>query len=434
MPKLKEVFAQADYEKERIPDSIRRGFWDIVFVWSGYTLDMASFMAGIMLGLGLTFLGMGAVSIISIVVIAGLASGIFYVSQKTGLTSALLIRHAFGVKGAIPIAILMAIIFVFWQAFNIAWPGDFARDAFGWPFVPVVVISGIIYGITAYIGFEGLKWLSRITVPLFFVMCVFFVWISIDKVGWSGMMSLQPSGEEVVPIGVAVTALVGSWALGTLGGGDVARFAKSGGQAVGSAWLGIGFMRGFAVFAGAMTAIAFATASPGEVLALYGGALAFVGFLIIWLLEWTTADNNAYGFGLILSGAGARFWSKKTWVVVNIVIGTGGAIYGALYLLIKWILLLGVIVPPIIGVVLAEYYVLNRSGKARELAKNGMISWRYSAIISWLIGTGFAFLYTNVWNVPYPVVVTVVTAFVLQLIIGSAIKQPSEVPGWNSEG
>ena len=431
MPTLKQVFNQADYEKEPIPESERRGFWDIVFVWSGYTLDMGSFMTGMMLGIGLTFLGIGAVSIVSIILISVLASGTFYISQKTGLSAALVMRRAFGVRGAIPIAIMMAIIFVFWQAFNIAWPANFAKGAFGWPFVPVVVISGIIYGITAYIGFEGLKWLSRITVPLFFLMCVAFVVMSFAEIGWSGMLSVQPSAADAVPIGIGVTAVAGSWILGTLSGGDVTRYAKTGGQAVGSTWLGIGFVRGFAVFAGTLTAIAFATANPGEVLAMYGLAAAILGFIIVWLLEWTTADNNAYGFGLVLSGAGARFWSKKTWVVVNIVIGTGGAIYGALYLLIPFILILGTIVPPIIGVVLAEYYVLHKRGSDQKLAKDA-VNWRWGAIIAWLVGTGFGFLYTNEWETPYPIVFTVVTAFVLHIIFGSLIKQPVKVPGWDA--
>jgi cytosine permease len=92
---------------------------------------------------------------------------------------------------------------------------------------------------------------------------------------------------------------------------------------------------------------------------MLGLGWGILGMLVLVLAQWTTNDNNLYSSALAFAVIFRR-WPK--WVltlgagVIGILLALGG-IYGQFP---NWLMFLGVIIPPIAGIYVADYFVVNR--------------------------------------------------------------------------
>ena len=428
MPDLKKIFTHPDYEHEPVPVVERQNMWDIVFVWIGFVATMGSLMLGLRIGLSLTFWNLIWAILLSIVILVGVEVLTSIIGQKTGLTFSLAIRHVFGKYGMILPAGIMGLVLLGWIGFDIAWAPGFAQGALGWNFILLCVIITIIYTVTGYIGWSGLMWLSRITMPVFIILCLVYVWAAIGKVGVSGILAFQP--DKPMPFAAAVGSLVGLWYVGAMTALDVNRFAKSVGQTVHACWIGMGVVRPFITLAGALAAMAYGTANPGAILAEFGFWAALLGFILIFLIMWTTTDNAAYSSALAFAGINRRL-SKKVLVVGIMIFGLVTAAAGILGIFLQYLLFIGAIVPPIAGVLIADFWVVQRGSKQTESgAKLKVAGWRWSAVVTWLLATGLAIWFTVI-KLPWAFLWVLLIAFVLHIVLSRIIKEPVQrVPGW----
>jgi cytosine permease len=430
MQTLKQVLTLNDYEQTAVPTNERRHLTDITMVWIGFAVTMSIFMLGMNIGLGLTFWNMVWVLLITGVILTIIDIMSSVVAYKTGLTWALVSRYVFGRQGQRLPVFVAALIYMGWMGFNLTWAPNFAKDAFGWSFLWLVVISGVIYTLTAYIGFAGLKWLSRVCVPLFVILCVYLIGAAIAEGGWTGLTQAQPA--KPMPVSAAIAALIGIWLTASLTGAlDVNRFCKSTAAAIHSSWIQ-GVFRTFIIFSGGVTAIAFGTGHPGAVLAMIG--LAGIGFVLIFLIMWTTSDNSAYSGALTF--AGAIPLSKKVWVLVIMIFGTVVAAIGVLGFFPKWLTLISAVLPSVLGIMVVELWVLHKApffgGKPSDNPELYELSnWRASAFISWLVAT-VAGVWMYIVKVPWAFAWVFLLAIVLHIILSLIIKQRQQrIPGWN---
>jgi cytosine permease len=200
--------------------------------------------------------------------------------------------------------------------------------------------------------------LSVVSVPLLLVLAGWVTWRSLDEVGgWSGLTAIEPT--DTMPLAAAVTIIVGTFASGGTQAPNWTRFAKtptSGFWACIVAFLvGELLMLGF----GAIGALAF---GEGDfVLVLY--QLGLVGWGLVFLVAnlWTTNDNTAYNFGV--AGAEiANSRSKKPFVIGGVILGTLLAITGIYDNLIEYLVWLGILIPPLGGVVIGDFVARWRHG------------------------------------------------------------------------
>ena len=114
--------------------------------------------------------------------------------------------------------------------------------------------------------------------------------------------------------------------------------------------------------------------------------------LVLILATWTTNTGNAYMSGLAACKMFSIKDSKRPLVTMICgVLGVIMAIAGLADFLNTYISILGAVVPPIMGVVICDYWVICKAKKENWSPVRG-INW--IGIIAWVIGGGFALLET----------------------------------------
>lgn len=138
---------------------------------------------------------------------------------------------------------------------------------------------------------------------------------------------------------------------------------------------------------GAVGALAFAEGDFVSVLRYLDLTLAAV--VLLGLNVWTTQDNAAYAFGL----AGAELTGvrgKRPFVVGGIAIAMVLALSGIYEALPQYLVLLGVLIPPLGGTIIGDYVFVWR-GTLPPLARTRFVRFRWTCAAAYVTGTVVAF-------------------------------------------
>ncbi len=253
--------------------------------------------------------------------------------------------------------------------------------------VPVSsLIWGFIMVLTAVFGFNYIKWLNYIAVPSIILLVIVSLIITLDGVSFTDLMNYTP--QEKMPLLKAIGIVVGLIAVGGVIAPDYNRFAATPKAAVvGSV---IGMLPAAVAFLtiGAILAIVKDTADIVAIFSEIGFPIAAMSVLI--LITWTSNVMSAYSGGL---GLNSTFHlSEKNRPYTTLVFGLIGTFLGVVGILDKFTdvaIILSTMIPPIAGVIIADYYLRNST-----LKKNAR-SFNWVGIISWLAGVGSVFVLTS---------------------------------------
>lgn len=244
---------------------------------------------------------------------------------------------------------------------------------------------GIIMVLTAVFGFKYVKWLNFIAVPSIVILIVFSLIITLQNVSFAEILAYQPTGE--MSLIKAIGIVVGLIAVGGVISPDYNRFAKTPKTAViGSV---VGMLPAAVAFLtiGAILSIIKGTSDIVEIFAQIGYPIMAMSILI--LVTWTSNVMSAYSGGL---GLNSTFHlSEKYRPYTTLLVGLIGTLLGVLGILDKFTeiaMILSAMIPPIAGVIIADYYF----GKKVEV-KNKSFDW--VGIVSWLGGVSIVFLFES---------------------------------------
>ncbi|MEI4273285.1 cytosine permease [Klenkia sp. LSe6-5] len=351
-----------DYPIDPVPRAARTSLFSLAVVLLGFTFFTPTMLAGAQIGAAFPVGELAWVLLLGSAVLGVYVAVIGGIGARTGLTTVMMCRYAFGSRGAKLSSLLLGGTQVGWYGVTVATLAGLTASALGWEGrgseVLLMVLGGAVMGATAYFGYRGMYALSLVSVPLLLVLAGWVTWRSLEEVGgWSGLADVVPT--ETMTVAVAVTVVVGTFASGGTQAPNWTRFARTptaGFWACLVAFLvGQLLMLGF----GAVGAVAF---GEGDfVLVLF--QLGLVGWGLVFLVAnlWTTNDNTAYNFGV--AGAEiANSRSKKPFVVGGVVLGTLLAVTGIYDGLIAYLVWLGVLIPPLGGVVIGDFLARWRGG------------------------------------------------------------------------
>lgn len=182
--------------------------------------------------------------------------------------------------------------------------------------------------------------------------------------------------------------VVGLIAVGGVISPDYNRFARTPRTAViGSV---VGMLPGAVAFLtiGAVLSIIKGTSDIVDIFAQIGYPIMAMSILI--LVTWTSNVMSAYSGGLGLNGT--LHLSEKfrpyTTLIVGIV-GTFLGVFGILERFTDVAILFSAMIPPIAGVIIADYYFSTRADN------NNRRSFEWIGIISWLCGVSIVFLFES---------------------------------------
>lgn len=373
----------AEFSWGAVPKQYRSNFWKVLSVMLGFTFFSASMLSGGQLGLGLTF-----VEFILIVLAGNFILGIYtgalaYIAAKTGLSTHLLAKYAFGDKGSYLPSFLLGFTQVGWFGVGVAMFAVPVSKMVDINIYVLIFSFGILMTISALYGIKALVILGFVAVPAISILGSFSVFQAVDTIGgFQALLDYQPT--EVMSAAVALTICIGSFISGGTLTPDFARFAKTTRSAVTATAVAFFLGNSLMFLFGAVGAMTYAVSDVSEVMFLQG--LIVPAILVLGLNIWTTNDNALYASGL--GFANITKLPKKKIVVFNGIVGTVLAMW--LYNnFVGFLTLLGAAIPSIGAIILADYFIVKRRKyRAFEEMKFKNVNW--ISIVAWACGVALA--------------------------------------------
>lgn len=372
-----------EFSWRAVPTSSRNSFWKTLSVMLGFTFFSASMLAGGELGLGLTF-----TQFILIVLAGNLALGIYtgalaYIAAKTGLSTHLLAKYAFGNKGSYLPSFLLGFTQVGWFGVGVAMFAVPVAKAMDWNVYALIFIFGLAMTATAIYGMKSLVVLGLIAVPAISILGGYSAFEATQTLGgFDALFDYEP--KETLTIAAALSICIGSFISGGTLTPDFARFANNSRSAVVATVIAFFLGNSLMFLFGALGSMSYGLGDISEVMFLQG--LMIPAIIVLGLNIWTTNDNALYASGL--GFANITKISKKVFVVVNGIVGTMLAMW--MYNnFVGFLNVLGAAIPSIGAIIIADYFFVRRGkyGKFEEM-KFKTVNW--ISIIAWAIGVVIA--------------------------------------------
>lgn len=331
---------ELDYPLSEVPANARKGLWSTAVLLFGFTFFTATMFAGGKIGLAFDFKTMIWAAVIGNLLLGLYAGVLGVIACRSGLNSVLMGRFCFGELGSKLSDFLLGFTQIGWYAWGTATIAIVLVKLLELPqslTMPLMVLFGFGFCLTAFVGYKGLDLLSRVAVPAMLVLLVVSLWIATRDIGGlQPLLAVQPS--EGMSLGMAITMVFGTFVSGATQATNWTRFAKSPKVAMFASLIGFFIGNGLMIVAGAYGAIVYQQPDIVEVLVLQGLSMAAV--VMLFLNLWTTQDNTIYNF----AAAGCnllRTERRRLVTLAGAFIGTLLALGGMYELLIPFLVLLG---------------------------------------------------------------------------------------------
>ncbi|MBE7383909.1 MAG: cytosine permease [Leptolyngbya sp. SIO1E4] len=381
-----------DYPLSPVPETARKSLISLAPILIGFTLYSGTLFAGGLVGPSFQFWP----NLVGLIVVGNLVLGLYaailgFIAAKTGLTTVLMARFSFGNVGSRWVDFILGFTQVGWYAWGSALMAQLLNSLAGvpesWNWL-IILFFTYAFCSTAYFGYKAMDWLSRVAVPAMVVLMGLSLSVAAGDIG--GFSGLQAQAiADPLPLNAAITIIVGTFVSGGTQATNWSRFAKSGKVGFIATLIAFFLGNGFLIFSGAFCAKVYGEPDIVKVMAQQG--LVVWGLILFFLNMWTTQDNTIYAFSI--AGSNMFRTSKRTLFVL------GGATFalvlawGGIYeMLVSYLILLGTFIPPIGGIIMADYW-LNRGGQFPSLEEpQPAINW--AGIIAYVAASAIAY-FTN---------------------------------------
>lgn len=393
-----------DYALTRVPRSARYHWFSVCVQRFGQLSCLSQFMLGAALGFGMTFTNAMLAVLLGAVIleIVGIFTGI--IGQREGLSTSVIARWTgFGRWGSGLIGIVVALSLTGWFGVQTAVSAESLQTII--PVGPVWLWS-LIFGmaVTAIVvfGFGSMAWVAYVTVPAFVILAGYLVVDKLTQYDVGELATAQPAGP-VLSLGAGATLVAGGFIVGMVTTPDMTRFNRSAKDVVRQTLLGVTLGELVMCVAGILLAHAMRTSSVVDIVTTSSGV---VGTLIIVSGTLKINDWNLYSSTLgIVNALETSFGVVVNRRVVTICVGTVGSVLAALGILghfIDFLTVLGVVIPPVAGIMVTEYFVVRTWRAELDASKDGLPAREPTLIVGtlvvWLVAALVGHFVT--WGIP----------------------------------
>lgn len=366
-----------DYSLSRVPKEARQSLWSITIIRVGALATISQFILGASLGYGMTFWGAFWATVLGSILLQIISFLLGYAGAREGLSTSLLSRWTgFGRYGSSIIGFVIAISCIGWFGVqNSVFADGLVQATSGKLSFPVAaMITGLSVTVLVIFGFKLLSITATITVPAFLLAVGVGIYQVLSDHSMFDLMGSAPAGEGLT-MGVAATMVAGGFIIGAVITPDFTRFAKSGKDVF---WMStIGILVGELGIN--MIAVLMALAArTNDIVNIMVQTSGWLGALVVVLSTIKINNLNLYSSSLGFTNIfGSAFKIKLNRGMVTLVIGIIGTVLSVMGILDKFVdflVLLGVLVPPIAGIMVMDYFVLKTNRKALdESRENGTL-------------------------------------------------------------
>ena len=339
----------ADYSLEAVPESARKGFWNMFFVMLGFTFFSASMSVGAKLGNGLDLSGFIWACVIGGVILSAYCGVLAFIGASTGMTMDLLCRRAFGTKGSYLSSFLLGFTQIGWFGVGVAMFSIPAAQLLGINEWILTIVAGLLMTATAATGMKALEIVSYISVPLIVILGVYSMITATAEGG--GLVAIFGQSAGGITLFTGIGYVIGSFISGGTATPNFIRFAKNRKIAVWTTviafFLGNTLMFCFGAVGGAFTG------ADDIFYVMIAQGLAIPALVVLGANIWTTNNNALYTGGLALSNITGKPMKYLTWAAG--IIGTALAIW-LYWNFCGWLNVLNCALPPIGIIVILDYF------------------------------------------------------------------------------
>ncbi len=412
-----------DFPLSEVPETNRKGMTSMAVMLLGFTFYTATMWAGGNIGTAFQFNDLLLIIVAGNLILGIYAAALAVIAHKTGLNTVLLGRYCFGEHGSRLSDFVLGFTQIGWYAWGVATIAIVLTTLLpiseSWQ-IPLMILFGFGFCITASIGYRAMDILSKISVPLMLIfIAISFYQGLVDVGGFANLLNIQPSSS--MTMSAAITVVIGTFISGATQATNWSRFSRTGKVAVIATLIGFFLGNGLMVFIGAYGALIYQHADIVDVLVAQGFMLLAV--LMLFANLWTTQDNTIYNF----AAAGCNLFrteKRRMITVVGAGIGTILAIFGMYNYLIPFLVLLGTFIPPIGAVIMTNFWFVYRANPPK-LSDVVLPKYNYVGLSAYVIGSLAAYL--SPWMPPIVGMVSASISYIILATLFSTQRVPVKV-------
>lgn len=423
--------AHDDYSLSRLPLEARRSWVSVAVQRFGQVSAFHQFLLGATLGLGMTFwdavlaITLGSVMLEVVTILMGIAG------VRENVSTSVLARWAgFGSRGSALVGLLVTLSLAGWFGVqNDVFAHGLHRLMGGPPVWAWAVLGGLVVTVIVVAGFHTMAWTAYLTVPAFLLLTGWTIVAELHRHDLSDLVGMSPPGPAL-SLAEGTTLVAGAFIMGAVMTPDMTRFNRRPSDVVKQTLISVTLGEYLIGLTGVLLAHAAASA---DVVGMIMSSSGVVGTLIMITAILKINDWNLYSASLgLVNTVDVLLGRRISRSTATLCLGGLGTVLSALGILdhftvfLTWV---GVITPPVAGIMIAEYFVVRTwraeldSSRARGELPAVPPDWVPASLVCWAAGTAVGFL------VPFgiPTINSVVVAFALYAAIGrtAGIMRPA---------
>ncbi|MFZ4843225.1 purine-cytosine permease family protein [Mycetocola saprophilus] len=413
-----------DFALARVPSSARRHWFGIAVQRFGMVGALAQFLIGATLGYGMNFATAFLAILLGSLLVELIMLAVGIIGQREGLNTSLLARWTgFGDIGAALVGLAIGISLIGWfgiqsaisaDSLNALLPG--VMPSWAWSLIFGLIVTAIVA-----FGFLGMQWLANITVPLFLILVAWSVTSELSRHNFADLLTGPAPGPSLSLIaGAGIVA--GGVIVGAIITPDMTRFNRSGSDVVKQTVVGVSLGEFVIGLAGVLVAHG---ARSGDIVAIITSSVGLIGLIIVVSGTLKVNDWNLYSSTLgVITFVHTLFGVRLNRLWTTVIFGVVGSILAAAGILGKFtdfLVLLGVVFPPIAGIMVAEYFivkafrdVLDKRGEDETALPETAPRWVPATLIIWAVSALVGHFVT--WGIP--AVTSLLLSIVLYVVAG----------------
>lgn len=344
-----------------------------------------------------------------IVTLIGSITG--YIGAANRMSSYLLVRIAFGDKGAAFVNMAFAISLMGWFGLNINLfmdtVGRLASDMWGLqiPNLALAIIASFCMTLTTLIGFKAINLLSTLLIPVLVIVTALFTKTAFANHSLSDFLAmdrpLRAVGENAMSIGDGISWVVGAIIIGAIILPDITRFIREKSGAVYTAIICYLIVQLLVMFAAGLAGVssgvfdtyfdADGVSRTDVILKLMLDVNLGIGaFIIIIAGSWVLNSLNLYS--TVLSTKATFPKLNTRWLTIGLgVVGVVAALLNILGAFEVFLWYLSIIFIPVAGVLIIDrFFIRPNIYNLETLSNNNVLN--VPAFTAWVIGAVVAIL------------------------------------------
>ncbi|NVK54729.1 MAG: cytosine permease [Alteromonadaceae bacterium] len=407
-----------NYSDTQVPESKTIKGWRVAIVVISINVGLSTFLNGAQVSSALGLIDALWCSFWAGVILCIMGTLTSIASVRSRLNTYVLVQSSFGLKGAVIVNVMLAIVHLGWFGVNASFFGSALvaaiAEMYGWagPFGIIVMVGSVFMAMTTIYGFGAINKLAVLAIP---IMMVIFITVFVMSINQFGIVIEDATPDVAMTFGIALSTLVGSNLLTVAAMPDMSRFITTNRQAAFGMFLSFPIAIPLLTLLAAVPTMAVDDVNIMNIITGFG--LGVPALLILVLSTWTANSVNLYSYSLSLA---ATFKSVKPWLftLVGALIGGAFAVVGIIDSFVPFLLILGVIIPPVAAIYVIDCFLEFPEGYDPSRLKHGpAVHWL--SIATWLISSAVALASMYGWFTltTAPAIDATLVATVLYLIL-----------------